>query len=34
MSATDKYYIVRCLDGYPDDFRYIVRRYQAVYDSF
>jgi len=30
MSETDKYYIERCLDGHPDDYRYIVRRYQAV----
>ncbi len=30
MSENDKYYIERCLDGHPDDFRYIVRRYQAV----
>ncbi len=30
MSETDKYYIERCLDGHPDDFRSIVRRYQAV----
>lgn len=30
MSETDKYYIKRCLDGHPDDFRHIVRRYQAV----
>ncbi len=30
MSETDTYYIERCLDGHPDDFRYIVRRYQAV----
>jgi len=30
MSETDKYYIERCLDGHPDDFRHIVRRYQAV----
>ena len=28
MSETDKYYIERCLDGHPDDFRYLVRRYQ------
>jgi len=27
---TDSYYIERCLDGHPDDFRYLVRRYQAV----
>ncbi len=30
MTETDTYYIERCLDGHPDDFRYIVRRYQAV----
>ncbi len=30
MSETDKYYIERCLDGHPDDFRYLVRRYQSV----
>lgn len=26
----DKYYVERCLDGHPDDFRYLVRRYQAI----
>jgi len=26
----DKYYIERCLDGHPDDFRHLVRRYQPV----
>ena len=30
MSETDKYYVERCLDGHPDDFRYLVRRYQAA----
>ncbi|MBN1391844.1 MAG: RNA polymerase sigma factor [Sedimentisphaerales bacterium] len=30
MSETDKFYIEHCLDGHPDDFRYLVRRYQAV----
>jgi hypothetical protein len=30
MPETDKFYIERCLDGHPDDFRYLVRRYQAV----
>jgi RNA polymerase sigma-70 factor (ECF subfamily) len=30
MSETDKYYVERCLDGHPDDFRYLVRRYQGV----
>ena len=30
MPEADKYYIEHCLDGQPDDFRYLVRRYQAV----
>ena len=30
MSETDKYYVERCLDGHPDDFRHLVKRYQAV----
>ena len=30
MSETDKYYVERCLDGHPDDFRHLVRRYQPV----
>jgi len=30
MLETDKYYIERCLDGHPDDFRHLVRRYQGV----
>jgi RNA polymerase sigma-70 factor (ECF subfamily) len=30
MSETDKYYIDRCLDGHPDDFRFLVRRYQKA----
>jgi RNA polymerase sigma-70 factor (ECF subfamily) len=30
MYETDKYYVERCLDGHPDDFRHLVRRYQAV----
>jgi RNA polymerase sigma-70 factor (ECF subfamily) len=29
MGATDKYYIGRCLDGHPDDFRHLIRRYQG-----
>jgi RNA polymerase sigma-70 factor (ECF subfamily) len=27
---TDAYYVERCLDGRPDDFRHLVRRYQPV----
>ena len=30
MSENDKFYVERCLDGHPDDFRYLVRRYQGV----
>jgi len=30
QNLADKYYVERCLDGHPDDFRYLVRRYQAV----
>jgi RNA polymerase sigma factor (sigma-70 family) len=30
MSETVKYYIECCLDGHPDDFRHLVRRYQSV----
>ncbi len=30
MFETDKYYIERCLDGHPDDFRFLVRRYQKA----
>jgi RNA polymerase sigma-70 factor (ECF subfamily) len=30
MTETDRYYVERCLDGHPDDFRHIVRRYQPV----
>ena len=30
MAESDKYYIERCLDGHPDDFRHLVQRYQAV----
>jgi RNA polymerase sigma-70 factor, ECF subfamily len=26
----DRYYVERCLDGHPDDFRHLVRRYQPV----
>ena len=30
MMATDKFYVERCLDGHPDDYRHLVRRYQPV----
>jgi len=28
--SNDEYYVNRCLDGHPDDFRHLVRRYQNV----
>ncbi len=27
---TDRYYVERCRDGHPDDYRHLVRRYQPV----
>ena len=30
MTESDKFYIERCLDGHPDDFRHLVRRYQSA----
>ena len=30
MQEMDQYYVERCLDGHPDDFRYLVRRYQGA----
>jgi RNA polymerase sigma-70 factor (ECF subfamily) len=29
MPENDGFYIQRCLDGHPDDFRHLVRRYQG-----
>jgi len=29
MSENDGFYIQRCLDGHPDDFRHLVRRYKG-----
>ncbi len=30
MTETDQHCVARCLDGHPDDFRHLVRRYQPV----
>ncbi|MBN1126394.1 MAG: RNA polymerase sigma factor [Sedimentisphaerales bacterium] len=30
MATSDQYYVGRCLDGHPDDFRHLVRRYHPV----
>jgi RNA polymerase sigma-70 factor (ECF subfamily) len=30
MTESDRFYIERCLDGHPDDFRHLVRRYQSA----
>jgi RNA polymerase sigma-70 factor (ECF subfamily) len=29
MPENDEFYIQRCLDGHPDDFRHLVRRYKG-----
>jgi RNA polymerase sigma-70 factor (ECF subfamily) len=30
MAESDLYYIERCLDGQPDEFRWLIRRYQTA----
>ena len=30
MAESDQYYVEQCLNGHPDEFRYLVRRYQTV----
>jgi RNA polymerase sigma-70 factor (ECF subfamily) len=30
MTETDQFYVEQCLDGHPDDFRHLVRRYQPL----
>ncbi|MBN2319233.1 MAG: RNA polymerase sigma factor [Acidobacteria bacterium] len=30
MTESDRFYIERCLDGHPDDYRHLVRRYQSA----
>ena len=30
MTESDRFYVERCLDGHPDDYRYLVRRYQSA----
>ena len=34
MNLTDKAYVERCRDGYPEDFRLLVHRYQKPLFSF
>ena len=34
MGRSDQYYVEQCLDGRPDEFRYLVGRYQAVLLAF
>lgn len=34
MSEGDQYYIEQCLNGHPDDFRWLVRRYQAILTAY
>ena len=34
MAESDQYYIEQCLNGHPDEFRGLVRRYQAALSAF
>lgn len=34
MAESDQYYIEQCLDGRPDEFRYLVKRYQAALSAY
>ena len=34
MAESDQYYVEQCLNGHPDEFRGLVRRYQAVLTAF
>ena len=34
MAESDQYYIEQCLNGHPDEFRGLVRRYQAVLSAY
>ena len=34
MAESDQYYIDQCLNGRPDEFRHLVRRYQAVLSAY
>jgi RNA polymerase sigma-70 factor (ECF subfamily) len=34
MVENDKYYIEQCLDGRPDEFRHLIRRYQTTVTAY
>ncbi|MHC4637475.1 MAG: RNA polymerase sigma factor [Planctomycetota bacterium] len=34
MAESDQYYIEQCLNGHPDEFRGLVRRYQAALSAY
>jgi RNA polymerase sigma-70 factor (ECF subfamily) len=34
MAESDQYYIEQCLDGQPDEFRWLIRRYQAALTAY
>lgn len=34
MTESDQYYIEQCLNGHPDEFRSLVRRYQAALSAY
>jgi RNA polymerase sigma factor (sigma-70 family) len=34
ITENDQYYIEQCLDGRPDDFRHLIRRYQSTLTAY
>jgi len=34
MADSDQYYIKQCLNGHPDEFRELIRRYQAALSAY
>ncbi len=34
MAESDQYYIEQCLNGHPDEFRHLVRRYQVLLTAY
>ena len=34
MAENDKYFIEQCLDGRPDEFRHLIRRYQSAVTAY
>src|SRR4030042_5722002 len=34
MTENDKFYVEQCLDGRPDEFRHLIRRYQTAVTAY